>query len=115
MPMLTPDIITGDDVSIPIELTKGGATFVIDPGATVQAAVTARKHKNDAGDVYITAQPVTEVVGSDWPNSLLVVEFTSAQTAAINRNGDATLEIQVDDGGKLTWLVPITIRQGTIT
>ena len=105
-------IVTGDDSTLPVELRKDDQVFVIDPTATVKAAVVSKNKK-------VVLLPVVNVLeiapGSVWPSSLVVVQFTSAATSAITRYGEAILEIQVDDGGKITWFAPVQIEQGTIT
>jgi len=70
----------------------------------------------DKQTIIIAATNVPEAnTGSDWPNSLVVVEFTSAVTDLITRTGPAQLEIQVNCSGKLTWFVSIDIEKGTIS
>jgi len=106
-------IVTGDDVALPVTLKKDGATFTIDPGATVQASIISV----DRSVALIPAVTCSNAAtGADWANSLLIVAFTSTETAAIlDANlGAALLEIQVDDSGKLTWFVSIDIVKGTI-
>lgn len=104
-------IVTGDDAVLPVELKKDEASFVIDSSATIKAAVVSKNKKT----VLIPVVDVLESnTGSVWPSSLVVVQFTSAQTSAITRYGEAILEIQVDDGGKITWFAPVQIEQGTI-
>lgn len=106
-------IVTGDDVALPVTLKKDAATFSIDAGATVQASLVSI----DRSTTIVSAVTCSNVAtGADWPNSLVVVEFSSAQTTAILDAdlGFALLEIQVDDGGKLTWFVSIEIEKGTI-
>ena len=105
------EIVTGDDSVIPVELTKDGLSFIIDPGATVLATVTNKTNK-------ATLIPVTAVLesapGSDWENSLIMVGFSSEQTSAVTSTGNCLLEIQVDDGGTQTWFADINIVKGTI-
>jgi len=108
---MTATLVPGDDTSFPVELEKDHAAFLINGSATILAAVTT-KNKNK---VLIPATAVVEAApGSDWANSLVVVEFTEAQTELVTHFGSALLEIQVDDGGKTTWFAPITIIKGTI-
>ena len=105
-------IVTGDDATLPVVLTKDGATFTIDPGAQIFAAVTDKTKKK----TLLAATPVSEAAaGSDWANSLVVVVFSSVNTAAVTYTGRAVLEIQVDDNGKLTWFDEIEIIKGTIS
>ncbi len=92
-------LVTGDDIQRDVQLTKGNAPFVIDPGATVQAAMVS--------SVGSVVGPVTvlEADGGDWTTSLVTVKFPSATSASFTR-GSATLEIEVNDNGRLTWFVP---------
>ena len=104
-------IVTGDDATLPVVLTKDGATFVINPAAVIRATVTDKTKRN----TLLAPVTVTEAAaGSDWANSLIVVVFSSADTAAVTYSGRAVLEIQVDDNGKLTWFDEIEIVKGTI-
>ena len=104
-------IVTGDDSVLPIELRKEQQAFVIANTATIKASVISKSRKV----VLIPAVDVLETnVGSVWGTSLVVVQFTSAETAAITRFSEALLEVQVDDGGKITWFAPIQIQKGTI-
>lgn len=104
-------IVTGDDVALPVTLRKDAQTFTINPAATIQAAVVSV----DKATTLIAATTVLEAnTGSDWANSLIVVEFDSATTGAITQYTKAYLEIEVNDGGKLTWFTTIEISQGTI-
>lgn len=105
-------IVTGDDATLPVVLTKDGQTFTIDPAAQIFAAVTDRTKKK----TILASTPVSELApGSDWANSLIVVVFSSVNTAAVTYTGRAVLEIQVDDNGKLTWFDEIEIVRGTIS
>jgi hypothetical protein len=104
------EIVTGDDVAISCTLKKNGATFTIDPGATVEASLIQTDHET------VLLAPVAQsngAAGADWANSLVVVEFTSSQTD-IAFTGSALLEIQVDDSGKTTFFAGITMVAGTI-
>lgn len=108
---MSTDITTGDDVGLPVTLKKDGSVFLINAGATVKASLVDRDHTT------ILAGPVTlsnATPGSDWNNSLIMVEFTSAETGAIIAYNPSLLEIQVDDGGKLTWFLDVNIIKGTI-
>ena len=106
------ELVTGDDVAIPVTLRKDGATFSIDSGATIKASLIS--YAKD--EIFITPQDVAEgTAGSDWANSLVIVEFVSADTLAIPQTGKAKIEIQVDDGGKLTWFTTIDVELGTIS
>ena len=113
MSTLEPTIVTGDDSILPVTLKKNQNTFLINSGATVKASVISKDKKE-----ILLAPVIVDVneTGSDWGNSLIVVTFDSADTANIpvKELGGALLEIQVDDGGKLTWFHKIKLLQGTI-
>lgn len=116
--MTTPVITTGDDVAIPVTLKKkiNGVltTFTIDPAADVTAAVITTDRDNPV-------QLITDTVcdeghaDADWANSKVIVEFASAATGAVDQYGNALLEVQVDEGGKLTWFGAVEIKLGTVT
>ena len=101
-------IVTGDDVARPVQLTKDGASFVIDPGATVRAAIVDEAHKK----VLMAAVTLDEgATGAVWATSLLVVEMTAAETDM------GTLHLAawtVDDGGKETFFENIQVIPGLI-
>ena len=104
-------IVTGDDVVLPVTLKKNNATFAIGSGATVKAALVSTDHKT------VLAGPVTcsaLAAGADWSVALVIVTFPSLATAGITAQGPAMLEIQVDDGGKLTWFTEVKIEIGNI-
>ena len=115
--MTTPIIVTGDDITFPTVLRKKAAgatvytTFVIDAGATI----VARLVSTDKESVYTPEiTQITVQAGADLNNSLIIIKFTSAQTIGITFQGNALLEIQVDDAGKLTWFTPVKINRGQI-
>ena len=109
--MTTPIFITGDDISVPITLTKNGVTFTISNSAIVKTRLVTTNHgsalSEDVTQSHLTA-------GANWAASLLVVVLGSAATVKIAQQGLATLEIQVDDGGKTTWFVDVQIVRGQI-
>lgn len=107
------NIVTGDDTNIWVNLTKNGIAIPVNSGSVVQASLTSK----DKRTILIPPVAVLEAtIDSDWANGLLIVEFTSAQTNAIPtaKLGTALLEVQVDDGGKLTWFTTVKLLQGTI-
>ncbi len=108
-------LVTGDDSVLPVQLNKNDAPFVIDTGAEVKASIISKDRKT----VLIPPVAVLEATaGSSWINSEVVVSFTEAETLAIPTSyydKSVLLEIQVNDGGKLTWFLVIKIVQGTIT
>lgn len=105
-------ITTGDYAGIPVTLKKNGSTFVIS-GAAVIKAVLTNKDRSTIISPEVTISNVA--AGTDLNNSLIIVEFTEAQTAAITETGECYLEIQVADDKPLTWTVTINVRKGNIT
>lgn len=108
---MIPVITTGDNISLQVTLKKDGSTFNIDSGATVQASIIDKTHKT------VLAGPITQsnaTAGADWANSLVIVEFSPTDTSSITYQGEARLEIQVDDSGKTTFFADISILLGTI-
>jgi len=110
-------LITGDDIEIPCNLEKEGKPFIISPSGTAKAVITTLDR---------TAIISTEVsvdmgaLGTDLANSLIVVEFTKAESAAIALlaepfYGEAILEVQLSDPKTKTWSKEILIRKGNIT
>jgi len=108
--MLKPKIVTGDDVTLPVTLKKNGATFDMSSAAVKAAIVSNSRTTKFTGDVAQSSG----TSGADWLNSLVVVVFSSTDTA-ISATGPAWIEIQVDDGGlKTTWFVGVELLQGNI-
>ena len=107
---MSDNITKGDDVQWPVQLLLDSATFVIDPGAQVRAALTRRG---------VTVGPVVTcssgTAGADWATSLIVVVFTAAETSTMT-TGQTTLEIEIVDGGiTSTFRVPgVAVLHGVI-
>jgi hypothetical protein len=110
-------ITSGDDLAIPITLNLDGVAYAIDLSSVVRGAVI------HIDDCIIVSGPVTldnAATGADWPNGLIILEMTSAQSAPLAPYHGKVLqiEIEVDDPttGKRTWRVPdITIQKGLIS
>lgn len=104
-------IVSGDDAVLAVTLTKEGATFAISSGATVKAALVSI----DRAEVLIPAVTCNpDVSAADWDNSLVAVQFSASATSEVNDYGPALLEVQIDDGGKLTWFVDAHVVKGNI-
>ena len=111
-------IVTGDDVSIPTTLKKNNATFTINGGATVRAAIVTQ----DRETVLVAATAVNlSASGTDLANSLIIVEFTSVQTAAIataysdsSVYRKALVEIEVDDTTVTTFFFNADVVKGNV-
>ena len=104
-------LVAGDDDSISIQLTRDGATFSIDTGATVKAAITSLDRQT------VLAGPVTclsNATGADWSTGLVVAPFASADTGSMTTFGSLRLEVEVDDSGKQTYSDGITVISGAI-
>ncbi len=104
-------ITTGDDAELPFHLKKSGTSFPINGAATAKAALVSTDRSTILSAVVDVDMAAT---GTDLANSLLIVKFTSTESAAITALGEALLEVQLDDGGKLTWTDKITILKGNI-
>ena len=108
-------ITTGDDAAIPVQLKKKVSgkkvSFNIDAGATIKAVLVSLDRETILSGVVTLNNAAT---GTDLSTSLVVVEFTEVETTAITATGEALLEVQVNDGGKLTWTADITVVKGNI-
>lgn len=105
------EIVSGDDIIIEQTLTKDNATFSIDSSATIKASLVSIDRKT----IFVAPVSVLEAAtGSDWANSKVIVIFAEADTSSLTTFGSMLLEVQVDDGGKLTWLNRVVMLQGTI-
>lgn len=107
VPILTP----GDDASLAVTLFMAGVALNV-TGTTIEAAI-----QDGLGCQMIAATTQSSSTsGASWSTGLVVVEFTAAQTAGLQR-GDAFLEIQqtLGTGAKRTWpLIPLEIQAGVI-
>lgn len=106
-----PEIVTGDDLVLPVTLKKDGVTFNIDGAAEVIARLVSTDHNSVYTDEVAQSSAAS---GADWPNSLVVVEMASSETASVTYQGNALLEIQAPAPGKRTWFVPVKIIKGQI-
>lgn len=109
--MASNQIVSGDDIVIEQTLTKDDVTFSIDSSATIKASLVSR----DRTTVIVAPVSVLEATtGSDWANSKIIILFAEADTSTLTTFGPMFVEIQVDDGGKLTWHTKVEMLQGTI-
>lgn len=109
--MTIPVLTTGDDFTLPLILKKNALAFAISGGAVVKARLVS------VDRLTLLCDPVTQASstpGADWANSLVVVSLPASATASMQHQGLALLEIQVDDGGKITWFVTVKIVRGSI-
>ena len=91
-------IVKGYDAVLPVTLKKNKETFPIDSGAVIKAVIVDVDHTEKLSQ-EVTIDKNAE--GTDLTNSLIIVQFTEAQTAAITTTGNALLEISVDDEDRL--------------
>jgi len=104
------NIVTGDNVVVPVTLKKNGVVFDMS-GATVKVRLISTDHES----VYTGEITQNEAAtGADWANSLVILELAPADTSGISFQGNALIEIQVDQNGKTTWFVSALITKGNI-
>lgn len=108
-------VITNQDNDLIVDLTKNSAAFVINPAATVRAAIIDTKHTRLLSSVVTCLEAAA---GADWANARIVVPIAAADIAGIDisslNNGAVKMEIQVDDNGKTTWFLAGEIVNGLI-
>ena len=112
--MTIPVIVIDDDATLFLTLEKDDATFNIDAGDVVEAALVSTDHETLL--MAAVAQSNTSP-GADWPNSLIAIKFSAAQTALITlpATGAAKVEVQVTQAGeKESWFSVVKIVQGHI-
>lgn len=109
--MTTPTIVTGDDFIVPVQLYKNDLTFAIGGAAVVKARLVSQNHETPLTDEETQSSATS---GATWGTSLVVVTLASGLTAGVVPQGDALLEIQVNDSGKLTWFIPVIIVKGHV-
>lgn len=105
-------IVLGDDSGLNLTLKKNKKTFAISADAVINASIVNVDHSE------VLAGPITidkSVPGTNLDQSLIVVEFTGAETESILAEGDALIEVQVDDVKKKTWFVEAYLIKGTIS
>lgn len=105
------ELVTGDDNIIDLQLRRNNQAVAVSAGATVRAAVT-----HDISEV--TIGPVTcsnAASGADWDNGIIVIEIDRATSLTLP-TGKATIEVEVDDGGRLTtyYYRHVKISEGRI-
>jgi len=109
--MTIPSLTTGDDFTLPLTLKKNALAFAISGAAVVKARLVSVDRLTVLSDA---ATQASSTPGADWQNSLVVIKLPSISTAGIQHQGLALLEIQVDDGAKITWFVTVKIVRGSI-
>lgn len=109
--MTIPMLTTGDDFTLPLILKKNALAFAISGGAVVKARLVTVDRLTVLCDAVTQA---SSTPGADWPNSLVVIALPAMATAGMQHQGLALLEIQVNDGAKITWFVTVKIVRGSI-
>lgn len=109
--MARPEIVSGDDVLLLVQLKKDGAAFSITPSAPVRARLVSPDRKQQFTGEIVQSEGAA---GAQWNTSRVVVQMSQADTAGISYQGFGWLEIQVHDGVKQTWFVPVDIVKGSI-
>ncbi len=105
------ELVTGDDNLVDLQLKRNKQAVPVSAGATVRAAVT-----HDASEVTIGPVACSNAAtGADWANGIIVIEIdrTLSLTLPI---GKATIEVEVEDGGRLTtyYYRHVKISEGRI-
>lgn len=109
---MTVELVTGDDFSVAAQLLKDGEAFAIGLDATVKAMIVTTGHTKA---LTAAVDQLSSAAGANWGASLVTVIFAPGDTVDITRQGQALLEIQVDDNSeKLTWYAKIQIIKGLI-
>ena len=109
--MTTPIVVTGDDFTVPVQLYKNEAPFSIGGAAVVKARLVSQNHETPFTDEEVQSSATS---GAAWGTSLVVVILNATLTAPVPFQGGALLEVQVNDSGKLTWFIPVTIVKGQV-
>lgn len=105
-------LVTGDDIAVPIDLTKTKVKFSIGIGATVRTRIVSTDHKTALTGITASSNTAS---GADWPNSRIVAEFAKADTSGITTQGLALIEIEViDNGVTTTWFAVVNLVIGQI-
>lgn len=110
--MATLTVVRGDAINLPTTLTLNGEPHAISLDATVRAALVTSNDINRSLLGTVTAMS-NAAAGADWPSGVVMLIFPKTETAAW-KPGNHMIEIEVDDGGPLTWFTPIVVKRGAI-
>jgi hypothetical protein len=113
--MNIPEIVTGNNVSIAVQLERNALAFAITGTGSVRALLVSADHKTKYMIDPVDLSPAAP--GANWSASLVVVEFTGGVTEDIIYQGNAILEIKVDDAsgvGEKTFFHVVRIVTGQI-
>lgn len=108
-------LITGDDVAIPVTLTHDAVAIALNTGWTIRAILRKGTTKI-APSTYWTCtstdtgiDPAGTSVAADYPNGIVLVKMAAADTSALGTTVGLQVEIQVDTGTyKTTFLSDVT-------
>ena len=109
-------IVIGNDFELGVALTKNHKPFAVDFQSVIKATVVSPDHVTRYFDAAIVS-PATP--GTDLSQSLIIVRFTKAQTAAITRQGPALIEIELTEDEGLgfkhpSWFVKVQVVKGQV-
>lgn len=106
--MTIPTLVTGDDFTLPVNLTINDVAVNV-----AAAAITAGVVSGDHSALLLGAvAQAADAPGANWSAGAVTVVFGAAATAQIATTGPALLEIQVAGASKDTWFVPVNIVRG---
>lgn len=110
--MGTPKIVTGSDRYIKATWKVAGVVTAIPATATVKAVLVSKDNSAAYTNVITMAN---DLPGADWPSGIIMLLIPATETAAIDYQGFAQVELQVDDGQtKTPGFFPINIIKGHI-
>ena len=110
-------IVMGNDFELGVQLTKNHKPFVIGPYVVIKATVVSPDHNNRYFDA-VNVSPATP--GTDYSQSLIIVKFSAADTAAISRQGPAKIEIGITEPTDPvsirhpSWFVDVRVVKGQV-
>lgn len=106
-------VVQGDHFERPVQLTKNNVPFAISPTAVIRARAVHLATGNRGEEITVTGAET----GSNWPSSLIVPSFVTANTTSWTV-GRSKIEIEVEDpaGVPTTWFVnDIMVLPQTLT
>ncbi len=109
------ELITGDDIAIPVTLKNDGTAIALNTGWTIRAILRQGTTKIAPSTYWTCASsdtgidPAGTAVAADYPNGIILVKIAAADTSALSTKRELQLEVQVDTGTyKTTFLSDIT-------
>lgn len=111
------EIITGDNLMFPVQLTAGKTFFDMTAAQSVKAMLVSVDHTEKYMDTPVSM--LSTFTGADWSMSLVTIKIPGTATKGITYSGEARLEIQVSftDGASTrdqTWFLPVNIVLGNV-